>query len=171
MRSGPLASDAGLSLVEIMVALFIVGLTSSFVILSIPRSPTPLHEAQSLFEDQVRMAREAAMMSGSAYGVALEDHTLNPLIFRNGEWQAPPASTRLLTVQLPEAVELERTDIIEPRSVAFSLDDEPEPLRPDIWFDPSGIAETAVIEMRHKGGLVRFSVQRDGGLDVIRSRR
>ena len=92
MRSGPLASDAGLSLVEIMVALFIVGLTSSFVILSIPRSPTPLHEAQSLFEDQVRMAREAAMMSGSAYGVALEDHTLSPLIFRNGEWQAPPAS-------------------------------------------------------------------------------
>ena len=89
MKQSDLKSDGGFSLVEIMVALFIVGLASSIVIVNIPRTPTPLEAARKEVEDLLKNSKHLADLSGEPYGVLLEEKAVVPLVFRDGEWRAP----------------------------------------------------------------------------------
>lgn len=169
MKAGDLRSDAGLSLVEIMVALFIVGLASSFVVLNIPRTPTPLEEARRQVEDVLVTSARLAEIAGEPRGLKIRQDRLEVLVFRDGEWRAPKEFNSLKDVVWGEAVRMSRpVDRREARSQRE--DEEEESLQPDIWFDPTGIAEPGYFDLHWKSDRYRFTIDRSGGLDVQSSK-
>ena len=160
-------SDAGISLVEIMVALFIVGISSSFVILSIPRSPTPLEEARMQIEDLLRNSERVAQLSGQPHGLMLKKNAAELLVFRTGGWGPPDDRNALANASWDEQVVLEREQRDTPR---LRLEEEDAPVLPDVWFDGSGIATEAEFDLRWKSSRYTFSITRSGNINVQKTR-
>lgn len=160
MTPGELRSDAGLSLIEIMVALFIVGLASSFVVLSLPRSPTPLIEVrvilERLFEDQ----RVEAILGGVPRGLLIEDHEVSVLVFRGGEWRSPTGLRDEARIELHPETEL--TIEGEDAPVFQTTIDEDAPIEPDVWFDPSGFATASNMELVWREQSLGFEIRSNG---------
>lgn len=169
MQRGDLRSDAGISLVEIMVAMFIVGLASSFVVLNIPRTPTPLEEARRQVEDALITSARLADIGGEPRGVKLRVDRLELLVFRDGEWRAPNDFNRLKDVEWDEEVRLTVPETRRrPRPV--SDEEEEDVVQPDIWFDPTGIATAKQFDLSWKDGRYRFTIDQAGDLDVQSTR-
>ena len=167
-----LPSDAGLSLVEIMVALFIVGLTTSFVVISLPRANQPLERFKTDLTRQLETLRTLSVTTGEPFGVELDDNTSRAIVFRRGEWIETGVIGELSRVIAPEDVDF---DLLEEPRRQFEKsrilnDDETDPIIPDIWFDPSGIATTQDLAIRTETDddhLISFS--RTGRVNVIRT--
>jgi len=160
-------SDGGFSLVEIMVALFIVGLASGFIILSIPRTPTPLEADRIQLENALRTSARIATFSGEPQGILIEDLTVQPLFFRDGVWQPPRDVGSLTAFTLSEDVRVNMPGKDEPR---FNTTEEEDPLvRPDIWFDAGGIATEKEFQLAWKASAYRFEVDRSGNVNVVQT--
>lgn len=171
MRPGDLRSDAGISLVEIMVALFIVGLASSFVVLNLPRTPTPLEEARRQVEDVLTTSSKLADISGEPRGIKLRQDRLEVLVFRGGEWRAPNELNRLKDVVWGDDVSFSQPeDRKARRQRPDQTGDEVVELVPDIWFDPTGIATPKTFDLSWKDDRYRFVVDQAGNLDVQSAR-
>ncbi|MAK62221.1 MAG: hypothetical protein CMK09_14725 [Ponticaulis sp.] len=164
MTSGDLKSDGGFSLVEIMVALFIVGLASSLVIVNIPRTPTPLEAARRQIEELLSTSMQLADLSGEPYGVVLEESAVLPLVFREGEWRRPVGYNAPKIVRLHDAVRLTTDDLEQPRFQ--TTEDEEEVVTADLWFDPSGLATETEFELDWDGNKYVFNVSQAGKLDI-----
>lgn len=143
MKSGIHHSEAGVSLVEIMVALFIVGLASGIVMLSVPGPGNKQGEGRRLFTDAVHLARQSAQFSGQPYGFDIDGDELVPVIYSRGSW-APLQDQKKLTLPKGSRIELK-----EPApEQSFQLNENDEPLTAEIWCDPSGIVTSVPIVLR-----------------------
>lgn len=165
-RSG--SNEAGYSLIEIMVALFIVGLTTTFVVLSLPQGADPLQLARTGFQRQLEVARQVSQTSGEAVGVQVSNTASSVVVFRRGEW-----------VPADQFGELQRFDldwdmtfrVLDPdRRFDNRLKSEKEKeeliLKPQIWFDASGVATSEVVELSSPDRRIRFTVDRTGNLMI-----
>lgn len=164
MRRGDLRSDAGISLIEIMVALFIIGLASGFVILSIPPSPTPLEKVRREFEEAIYAARISAEIGGEARGLRIVEKQVSPLIFRHGNWQAPTGFRDGASFIVPEEVDFSLPEA--PRQRFRTTEQEDEIVRPDIWFDPSGFASEYEFRLEWKNDQYWFAIDMSGEVSV-----
>lgn len=164
MQSGDLRSDAGLSLIEIMVALFIVGLASSFVVLSLPRSPTPLIEVRGTLDRLLNSQRTEAILGGAPRGLLLEENEVRVLVFDRGLWRAPTGlrDTPVFALHPDTEVVLEGDD--EP--VFQTTQDDDAPVVPDIWFDPSGFATEASLELNWRNQSVGIDISQTGEVTI-----
>lgn len=164
MTHGGLRSDAGLSLIEIMVAMFIVGLASGFVVLSLPRTPTPLAEARLVLDGLLNDQRNAAVLGGEPRGLVIDDHEIRALVYRRGEWQRPRAFAQESVFQLPSQTELEIAGEEDP--VFQTRIDQDAAIEPDIWFDPSGFATEALLELDWNGDRLWFAISEMGEVSI-----
>ena len=164
MRRGDLRSDAGISLIEIMVALFIIGLASGFVILSIPPSPTPLEKARREFEEALYATRISAEIGGEARGLRIVEKQVSPLIFRHGTWQAPTGLRDGASFIVPDEVDFSLPE--EPRQRFRTTEEEEVVIRPDIWFDPAGFASAYQFGLEWKNDQYWFEIDTSGEMSV-----
>jgi type II secretion system protein H len=157
VKTGVHSSEAGMSLVEIMVALFIVGLASGAVMLSLPSSPDRLGQVQLMLSDAISEARKAAQFSGQPYGFNVDDNGVTPLIFAKGGWI--PVTTGM-AFEFPEGVRVELLKTETRRGLERNPED--EPLVAEIWFDPSGIATAIPLVLLWKGVTVEIGIDEYG---------
>ena len=160
-------SEAGLSLVEIMVALFIVGLSASFVMVSLPQSRSDLVRAGDAISRQVETLRETALSSGEPYGLRFTKTGVEALVYRAGDWVEPPRSLSLQKLVFADKLSVEKSGTPAKKTRDFNDKAEAsEDVAPDIWFDPSGIASGDGFTLIEGADSIRFELQENGEFGV-----
>ncbi|MEZ5998417.1 MAG: GspH/FimT family pseudopilin [Hyphomonas sp.] len=83
--------DAGVSLVEMLVALMIVALASVMVVMTLPRKESdPLERSQEQIRDLLAAMPQEAIASGRAIGLSVDGRTVRVVAWQQGAWTPLP---------------------------------------------------------------------------------
>ncbi len=146
--------DAGFSIIELMVVVFVIGLVASFIVLSAPRQGSDLVRNTERVAAVLSQASDEAVVSGNTYGALFEGNTVHLVRRDDGIWN------RLATGVVHLPAELRVTPVLSGNQVR------PE-AAPDIWFDPIGMTTPARIEVSD-GRQSRFiDVGADGSVAAL----
>jgi len=118
--------DGGFSLVEIMVALFIMALASAMVVMVMPSRPDALQKETEQFESVLSRTLDQAISRGQAQGIRIEENAYTVYARINGRW----VPVRGLSHSLAGGVTVITTGPSQKRT---------EEVRPQIVADASGI--------------------------------
>ena len=143
------ASEAGMTLVEALVALFIMALASSVIVLSMPQRPAPIEVAIYKLEDLAETARGAALVKGSWTGIIGEDERYQIVTFRDGGWQ--PSGSRSVRIE---------------GELTFEKDRERGDTSPILQFGPTGTAKEETLTLMIGMNERQLMVSRDGGITL-----
>ena len=157
--TGNRARQRGISLIEILTVVIIIGLVGGMVVLTMPGEQSEARREAYRFAAHVRAASDLALTSGEATGLTAEAGTYNFAVYRAGRWQALPMPGMTgARHALGDAVSLELTPEGEPQNetaggergfVLEPLDAEQRPPMPPIMFSPVG--ETTAFTARFSG--------------------
>lgn len=160
-------TESGFSLIEIMVALFIVGLTTSFVILSLPRGADPFETSRETFQRQLDAARDVSMTSGETFGILVRNNKSSMLVYRRGEWEPAAEFGELAVLDVAGTTSFEILSARKEFKNTLKIDEEKDaPLKPQIWFDAAGISTAQSVRLVGKTRSYRFDIQRNGDVSV-----
>lgn len=166
----PTSSEAGISLVEMLAALFIIGLTATFVSLSMPRGSEPLQKASSKFVEQVKLARNLAQTTGEAYGIRVNASGSRLLVYRRGEWVQSRAVEEFSDIELADRMRFELENDRK-RNEKSRIEAEAQQGRPpQIWFDPTGIVTSEPVYLHRDADQMSITVSRNGEINVSSTR-
>ena len=141
------AGESGMTLVEALVALFIMALASSMIVLTMPPRPAPVEVAIHKFADLAETARNAALVKGTWTGVMGEDERYQVVTFQEGVWV--PASAR------PVRIEGE---------IRFKEERQPDDPSPLLQFGPTGTAQEENVTLSIGFSERSLAVSRDGAI-------
>ncbi len=86
--------DGGFSLVEIMVALFIMALASALVVMVMPSRPDALNAEADQFEALMTRTLDQAISRGQAQGIRIEENAYTVYTRINGRWVPVSAASQ-----------------------------------------------------------------------------
>ena len=112
-----------MTLVEVMVVVFIIGLTSSLGILTMPERADPAERATDDFARDVRQVADRAILTGRVQGIDLTDEGYG-IAQWNGQWMTAPTriSNRAGPIQMRVIGAVEDNPLGQPELEAgFSL--------------------------------------------------
>ncbi len=118
--------DGGFSLVEIMVALFIMALASALVVMVMPSRPDALNAEADQFEKVMMRTLDQAISRGQAQGIRIEANAYTVYTRVNGRWMPVSDVSR----HMPDGVTIRVLGKSDPKS---------EEALPQIVLDASGI--------------------------------
>ena len=150
----PLQSQRGMTLVEVMMVVFIVGLSAGLVVLTLPqRDPASLTEARA-FAQTLQTTQDAAILSGQPTAIQITETGYTLLSWRGDAWQLRRGGKTL-----KQGVNL---------TIRSDLPEQPDDW-PQLIFDPTGV--NAATEFRFSGGGERFDlIVSEGGEVQIETR-
>lgn len=134
-----LPADAGLSLIEILVAVSIMSLVAAAVVLSMSQGPAPIETESRRLTARLHFAGEDAIATGQPVGLVIEDFGTGYSFHRyvDGRWWPVEDNDALARRTLPEQM---RLDVLEAIFVPDPDDETPRRV-PVFWFDPAGLTE------------------------------
>lgn len=145
-------AQKGMTLVEVMTVLFIIGLTAGIVTLTLPQRPTEEQASAQAFATVLRNAQDQAIFAGQPLGLQLTDRGYTLVQWRQDGWR-PQGRPELL-----------------PRAMEISVETE-ERARPDSWpelvFDPTGIVQSAEFQLRARGVRIDISLLETGEVVLV----
>lgn len=94
-----------MTLVEVMLVMFIIGLASTVVVMTLPPQDSPARRMANELARTLQTAQDRAILTGSSVGVTLRDKSVGTAIWRRNAWQADSQ-----TLQIPRAVNLRLLD-------------------------------------------------------------
>ncbi len=132
-RPAPKASEAGFSLMEVMVTLFIVGLASAIVVMTAPPGAPSLDREADHLATRLSNARDLALIENRAVLFDITDQGYTQRIRTFAGWTTPanmPASSpweagtsvTLPTGRLPAAIMFDAIGLTEPTSITLIRD-------------------------------------------------
>lgn len=139
------ASQRGFTLVEIMIVVFIIGLTSSLVVLSLPGRSSVVQEESLRLERAIDDLADRAVLTGDLHALELSPRQYEALRWVQGDWIPINGGER----DLPDQIIL---------SVSGEASDD------DIWrliFEPSGVPFNASILIQGRDDERRIERVRD----------
>ena len=123
--SGVRNPDDGFSLVEILVALFIMALASAMIVMAMPAPRDPLETEAERFEDVLQRTADLAISRGQAHGIRVEETSYRVYARMGGRWVPARGAQQTLPGGMTMGVEAQEND--------------GEDVRPQIIADASGI--------------------------------
>ena len=145
-------AQRGMTLVEVMTVLFIVGLTAGLVTLTLPQRPTKEQASAQAFATLLRDAQDQAIFAGQPLGIQLTDKGYSLVQWRQDRWR-PQGRPEFL----PGTMEI----LLETDAGA----------RPDGWpelvFDPTGIVQPAEFQLRARGVRIDISLLETGEVVLV----
>lgn len=129
-------SQAGFTLVEVMTVVFIIGLTSSLVILTMPERPSASERAADAFARDVRQASDRAILTGRVQGIDLVEDGYRFVEWRGDGWE-----------RVPQRGRRDRTEVNLTLRGDGRRFDEAEDL-PELLFDPTGVNDPVELDFR-----------------------
>lgn len=137
--------ELGITLIETLVALFIMALASSMIILTMPERPGPLEVASDKLANLAERAQQTALVSGIWTGVIETDQSYQIVMFRDGVWL--PISQRPVKID----------------GDLYSEDDrERADGEPVLKFGPTGTADPIRLYLSLEGQEREFKVEFNG---------
>lgn len=144
--------QAGMSIIEVLMVVFIIGLTAGIVTLTIPQRPTEEQASAQAFAQVLRDAQDRAILSGQPTGIRLSETGYAFVQWRRERWN-PQGRPEVLPRRLNIVRRTEQVDAPESW--------------PDIIFDPTGIVEPAEFELRGRGARFDITLQETGEVRLV----
>ncbi len=161
-------ADAGYTLIDMLTALFVIGLAAGVVAVTMPAPPRPGDEEARGFAAGLRAAADEALVSGLVVGVEVDAEGYAFFRRVRGEWTGFAGErlfrTRSWSSMRDVAITLEGGAVTEARYA-----DMPEELRPDtpaLLFDPIGAATPAEILLDTEDGVFVVTVDAVGEITL-----
>lgn len=146
-----LPSDAGLSLVEALVAVFIMALATSVIVLTRPPPPDPVDAEVRRFSEMVETLSQHAIATGAPLALDLGEDDYKALKWQDGKW----LPYRSNVIALPNGMRFQN-------SGTGGSDSADEEAWPEIEFTAQGVTTPMQIILRHSGADILLSVRADG---------
>ena len=147
-------SQAGMTLVEVMAVLFIIGLTAGIVTLTMPERPSEEQASAQAFARVLREAQDQAIMAGQPVGLKLNDQGYALYQWRRDGWR-PQGRAMVLPRRMDISAQTEKRAVPEGW--------------PEIIFDPTGIVQPVEFQLRAPGVRIDISLEETG--EVILAER
>lgn len=147
-------ADSGFSLLEALVAVFLLALAAMVIVGTLPGRPAAGIAAAERLRHDLEDIRDRAIISGQAQAIRMTDGGYEHLEWGNANWQ--PASSR--AVRLDQGVTLAREKSKPASRVGTGT------AQPEIVFDPTGIVAAPGLILIWEGGNLPLSVLPDGQL-------
>lgn len=159
MRRGHRRRDpeAGFSLVELMVVIFLIGLAATFIVLSAPPSKHRLESEAEAISHLLARAADEAMVSGLAHGALIDSNGVQVMRYNSGVWQPIPDAG----ISFSDDITLDELTVHSNAAEGA----------PSLWFDPTGMSNRARIDLTDGrettsiliAGNSEVSIQRENG--------
>jgi len=154
-RTARLSNQSGMTLVEVLMVVFIIGLTTGLVVLTVPDRRPNSDTISRQLTGLIEQARDQAIFTGQPVGLVLEEDAFDLAVWRDPAWveRGKPQA-------LPQgvAVELTYNAVIE----------RPETW-PDLVFDPTGLVDPVNITVRGSRFDIELMIEASG--EVVYARR
>lgn len=130
-------NQAGISLVEVLVAVFIVGVMSSLVVISLPRGAPPEREFATALQNVIRDSIDRSIISGAPVAIDVRNNIIQVQDWKNAEW----TTGRAPSVKIDGKIVTQQIEPYDPYR------DEAEP---ELVCDPTGLVSPAVFSVTGK---------------------
>ena len=147
------SSQSGMSLVEVLVALFILALASAAIVMTLPRQPSGLDRELARLEDAIERISDEAISSGELRAIHLTAQGYQSQSWANGDWVAMARSNH----RLPSSIQL---------AVRKGRDDRKD--WPAIVADPTGMVSGRPLTLREGTAVRTINVSAAGQVRVER---
>lgn len=147
------SSQSGMSLVEVLVALFILALASAAIVMTLPRQPSRIDREVSRLEETIRQLSDESISSGEVLGLHLQDAGYSTLAWRGNGWVRLDRTSRRLT---------------SPVSLSVLRAETRPPGWPDIMTDTTGVVTAREIVLTDRAERRLLSVSSSGAVRVER---
>lgn len=130
-----LASESGFTLIELLLVVFIIGLASTIVIMSVPGRDSAVEEETVRFERTLDALAARAVLTGDVYALDVSARQYRAMRWAQGDWRTLGDSVHELSGDVSLRVRGEKTE-------------------DDFWrltFDPAGFPLEALIEVSGRG--------------------
>ena len=156
LAAAPASRQTGISLVEIMVTLAIIGVATSLVLLTIPTRPLFKQETTRL-QETLEQTADRSRITGQPMGLVIEGQTYSPAIWQNGSWRLLASYTLSADIRIQ----------IDGAPPAPPEDD--APLVPAIIFDPLGHTQPVTLDLIRNRAGTRLTLRPDGtvGMEAL----
>lgn len=124
-------AEAGMTLTEVLVAVFIMALAAGMVIMTIRPGADPLEDAATRLEQDVSAALDLALVTGIPQGLIVTQSGYQRVSWSNRTWVTAPSS----------AVSLSRGVVFDARRTSARTSPDKDPFQPDIVLDTTGIVQ------------------------------
>ena len=148
--------QSGMSLIEVLVALFILAMASAAIMMTLPRQPSGLDREIARLEGTIDRLAGQAIASGEVHALRLTQTGYVAEAWRNEGWSPLNRSAHTL----PQSVQVSVAE--KPRG------SEPAKTWPDIVMDTTGIVTARDLVLRDGAGEYRLAVASDGAVSVER---
>ena len=130
-RDLPPSTDAGMTLTEVLVAVFIMALAAGMVTMTMRPKTDPLAEAATRFEQDVTAALDLALVTGVPQGLLITEEGYQRVSWQNQAWSPAPSRG----VKFTHSVAFDTTRI------ASRADSDTATIIPDLILDTTGTAQ------------------------------
>lgn len=152
-QTTPRALQSGLSLVEIMVTLSIIGVATSLILLTIPTRPLHQQEATRL-QETLEQTAGRSQITGQPMGLITDGKSYSAALWQNGRWRI------LTSYRLPSDIHIQVDGALP------ELPEEDEPPIPAVIFDPLGHTPPTDIELVRNRTVTSLTLLPDGHVSV-----
>lgn len=142
--------DAGFSLTELMIVVFIIGVVSSFILMTAPRTSSDVERKADDLVQTLSSASELAVISGVSHGIDIGVSELTVVHLVSGKWMPLPQAR--VTIPQNMVLSVEGVDVDQAQWV------------PEIVLDPIGSATPARLRFEGSGGALDVTI--DAGTNV-----
>lgn len=151
--------ERGFTLVEMLAVIFVIGLASALVVLTMPPPEGPVEKAAERFAMLSQRAADEAIVTGDVVGLRIDERGYEFARYRGGAWIALPGFEGD-DWPLGATVALESEALSQARRMAEREPDD-EPLPPLVTFDPTGGATPFTLRLEDHQR--RFVITGDAG--------
>ncbi len=165
------AGERGLTLVELLVVLVILGLVSSVVLLNAPPSREVVERDASRFASNVRTALDEMVMTGAAYRLVVDSTGYGFQRYIEGKWTADGIDRLFARIEFDRGVTAVAAIEDAALANARALGDEPRTDKEEedltiIRLDPIGPPATFSVRFISAEGAYVASLGADGEMSV-----
>jgi type II secretion system protein H len=155
-RDLPMTRDAGMSLIEVLVAVFIMGLAAGMVTMTMRAPADPLGEAAARLERDITSAMDRALVTGAPQGLKLTEQGYQHVTWRNRAWMPAAGGT----VTFTRNVAFERSRTPPPRS--GNGPGSPNETPPEVILDTTGTAQADPLILERGNKTIELTIAPDG---------
>lgn len=171
-------TQRGLSLVELLVVLVVMGLVTGVAVLALPK-PQPVSErVAAALAEEIAAQRSLAIINAQTRGMTSDDGRLTITKFGKGQWTEVPATWR----RAPKGLSAVKIDIVSTEEFALPEDERTAPRlyidgkrlkaasnkAPPLRFDPTGEVTPGVIAIRGPDEFWKLHIDEAGRVEVSR---
>ena len=156
-------SEAGVSLIETLVAVAIIGIVATAVVLSIQPGSDPLDDEADRLLARLVFAEQDAISTGQPVGMVVGDFGAGYSFYRYVDqrwWQVRDVDA-LGSHQLEDGFRLRIDDAILASSAAQT--GEARAVIPALWFDPAGMTEPFRLRLEDADTVLELAWTGDAG--------